>query len=217
MGCPDAAALGYELTANLDFDENDCYGSITAADAAYWNGGAGWEPIGDDPSWFTATFEGNNNTIANCSSAGAARTIWDCSPGSRRPPSATWPHRRQRYGRRPFRRPGRRTHDKNSTSTVISNVSVSGNVSWAASDWIGMLVGQTTGAATISRYSPMSGSVSGGGSGSDKIGALVGHTDDTTSISGASASANVTNGGDDLGGLVGDNEGAISGSYASGA
>ena len=44
MGCPSGCA-GYELTADLDFDENDD-DSITAADATYWNGGDGWRPIG---------------------------------------------------------------------------------------------------------------------------------------------------------------------------
>ena len=59
---------GYELTANLDFDENGD-GQITAADATYWNGGAGWNPIGGHGylthQAFTAIFEGNGHTISN--------------------------------------------------------------------------------------------------------------------------------------------------------
>ena len=44
MGCA-ATCTGYELMNNLNFDENSD-GQITVADAAYWNGGAGWTPIG---------------------------------------------------------------------------------------------------------------------------------------------------------------------------
>ena len=76
--CPaDTTCAGYELTANLDFDENGD-GKITEADAAYWNGGAGWLPIGrqtiptltghrvpSDARLFDVTFDGNGHTIAN--------------------------------------------------------------------------------------------------------------------------------------------------------
>ena len=60
--CP-ATCTGYELMNNLDFDENDD-GQITATDANYWNGGAGWVPIAGN-SLFTATFKGNGYTISN--------------------------------------------------------------------------------------------------------------------------------------------------------
>ena len=60
MGCPSGTCTGYELLNNLDFDENDD-GSITQADTTYWNGGAGWIPIGT----YTGTFKGNNKTISN--------------------------------------------------------------------------------------------------------------------------------------------------------
>ena len=71
MGCPAGACTGYELMADLDFDENGD-DRITAADAAYWNGGAGWTPIGgvSHASFvaianYTATFEGNGRSISN--------------------------------------------------------------------------------------------------------------------------------------------------------
>ena len=44
MGCA-SSCIGYELAASLSFDENGD-GRITAADGVYWNGGAGWAPIG---------------------------------------------------------------------------------------------------------------------------------------------------------------------------
>lgn len=83
MGCPDTAAdadalpgpcTGYELTANLDFDTDDdgaTYtetGSVLTGDAgdAYYNGGAGWNPIGSGGAApFTATFDGQGHAIAN--------------------------------------------------------------------------------------------------------------------------------------------------------
>ena len=69
MGCPSAGCTGYELTANLDFDENGD-GQITSADSTYWNGDAGWAPIGSDTPYVAASryqgdFNGNGYTINN--------------------------------------------------------------------------------------------------------------------------------------------------------
>ena len=60
MGCS-SRCEGYELTADLDFDTDGSGGSNDGD--TYWNGGDGWEPIGDDP--YQAVFEGNGHTIAN--------------------------------------------------------------------------------------------------------------------------------------------------------
>ena len=71
LGCGIDGCAGYELLAALDFD-TDGDGSADAGDT-YWNGGAGWEPIGV-PSGrffgtvlgaFNATFDGNGHSIAN--------------------------------------------------------------------------------------------------------------------------------------------------------
>ena len=59
-GCPSTGCIGYELLNNLDFDENND-GAITQADATYWNGGAGWDPVGS----YGGTFKGNNKTISH--------------------------------------------------------------------------------------------------------------------------------------------------------
>ena len=61
------ACSGYELAANLDFD-TDGDGTADSGDT-YWNGGAGWEPIGGgDPSAssgaYTAIFDGNSASYA---------------------------------------------------------------------------------------------------------------------------------------------------------
>ena len=73
MGCPDGCT-GYELTANVDFDTNGSRGPDAGDD--YWNGGAGWAPIGGDGTLaigtrlllrnpFNAIFEGNGHTVSN--------------------------------------------------------------------------------------------------------------------------------------------------------
>ena len=69
MGCPASGCRGYELTADLDFDQNGD-GRITAADAAYWNGGAGWVPIGQGADraadrHFNAALQGNGHAITH--------------------------------------------------------------------------------------------------------------------------------------------------------
>ena len=64
MGCPsDDGCTGYELTANLDFDTDDD-GDVDSDDD-YWNGGSGWDPIGEVDSPFTADFNGNRRTVSN--------------------------------------------------------------------------------------------------------------------------------------------------------
>ena len=65
MGCPSAGCNGYELTADIDLDTNGD-GSHTSSDE-YYNLGAGWDPIGRDPSAqrFATTFKGNGYTIDN--------------------------------------------------------------------------------------------------------------------------------------------------------
>ena len=64
MGCPADGCKGYELADHLDFDTNG-NGEADAGDA-YWNDGAGWEPIGNSAlNHLQATFDGNGYTIAN--------------------------------------------------------------------------------------------------------------------------------------------------------
>ena len=58
MGCPDSGCTGYELIADLDFDNNG-NGAADAGDA-YWNDGAGWEPME-----LGSTFDGGGHTLAN--------------------------------------------------------------------------------------------------------------------------------------------------------
>ena len=63
-GCPDTGCVGYELKADLNFDTNN-NGRADSGDA-WWNGGAGWRPIGHhNDGAFTAEFHGNAHAINN--------------------------------------------------------------------------------------------------------------------------------------------------------
>ncbi len=59
MGCPDSGCVGYELTADLDLDTNN-NGRADSGDA-YWNGGAGWDPIGG----YSGILDGSGHAIKN--------------------------------------------------------------------------------------------------------------------------------------------------------
>ena len=79
--CPTAvsgvACRGYELTADLDFDTDGDGGTWTETggvvggdeDDDYYNGGLGWEPIGDatavPSSYYRAVFRGNGHVVGN--------------------------------------------------------------------------------------------------------------------------------------------------------
>ena len=69
MGCPSGTCSGYELAADLDFDTDGDGATYTGSGAsaagdsgdAYYNGGAGWLPIGG----IETTFKGNGYIISN--------------------------------------------------------------------------------------------------------------------------------------------------------
>ncbi len=209
MGCPDTGCTGYELTADLDFDENGD-GNITSADATYWNSGEGWEPIGNSPR-FTATFDGNDNTIANLF---IDRSSEDYQALFARLDNATV---------RNLTLTGASvTGDdrvgvlagRSYNTTVISGVSVSGDVT-AGDDIAGVLIGATSDDTTIEDASA-SGSVTGNGN----VGGLVGNNNGD--ISRSRSSANVfgdqnTSASDKVGGLAGYTSGAITASFATGS
>ena len=66
MGCPSGTCTGYELVADLDFDENGDGQMTATGDPTYWNSGAGWDPLGGSSTLeFTTTFKGNGHTISN--------------------------------------------------------------------------------------------------------------------------------------------------------
>ena len=225
MGCPNGDCSGYELVADLDFDTN---GSDQAdAGDAYWNDGAGWEPIGR----YSATFDGNGHTIANLfinrtneddvglfgSSGGVIRNIGllaaNVAGGS-------------------------------NVGGLVGSLSGHGNISSSyatgavagSGDNVGGLVGETgdsstsisdshaTGAVTgVSQVGGLAGSSSGSITDSyatgdvtgsrGNVGGLAGSSD---GITGSYATGDVTGGSWNVGGLAG-SSGSIAGSYATGA
>ena len=57
--------VGYELMNDIDLD-TDGDGNIgTDSGDAYYNSGAGWVPIGNNPNHYVGDFKGNGNTINN--------------------------------------------------------------------------------------------------------------------------------------------------------
>ncbi len=55
MGCPSGTCTGYELRADLTFDENGDGQMTATGDPTYWNSGSGWQPLG----YYAAAFQGN--------------------------------------------------------------------------------------------------------------------------------------------------------------
>ena len=65
MGCPTSGGCtGYELRADLSFDENGDGQMTSTGDPTYWDSGSGWNPIGATATFFGATFRGNGHTIS---------------------------------------------------------------------------------------------------------------------------------------------------------
>jgi len=62
-GCPLTGCTGFELTTHLDFDSNG--DGVLSIDDSYWNGGAGWQPIGSNNQPFSAILNGNGFEIRN--------------------------------------------------------------------------------------------------------------------------------------------------------
>ena len=209
MGCPVDGCKGYELATNLDFDTNGS-GAADAGDA-YWNDGAGWEPISlSRNATFDGTFDGNGYSIVNLyinlpnlpnaqypiglfgSNGGTIRSVVldgvDVTGGRSRFRSGVGGLVGANYG-------------------AIGGSTVNGTVT--GNDYVGGLVGHNQGGA-------ISGSTASGPvTGNDYVGGLVGHNGGA--ISGSTASGPVT-GEEYVGGLIGRNSGSdISDSTASGA
>ena len=193
-GCPtndtdndDNDCTGYELTADLDMDTND----VDGADAGdtYWNGGAGWAPIGhgtEATEYYNAEFDGNGHTISNLFISNAAATAAAGLFGITGP-------------------------DADIKRVGLKDVNVSLGASTGGPD-VGALVG--TNGGTIS-YSYASGLVKQNATGAYNAGGLVGSS--TGDITGSYALVQVNNtSSGPVGGLVGLTSGAVSYSYATG-
>ena len=210
MGCPASGCRGYELTTDLDFDQNGDE-RITAADAAYWNGGAGWVPIGQGTDRasdrdFRATLQGNGHAIARLFIHRSAREFVGLfrrvGGGARVEGLAlrdvqVWGHRI--VGGLAGRNIG----------TIVAS-SVSGRVTGSA-DRVGGLTGDNYGRILTS-------SAAATVVGEAAVGGLVGFNGTRSDIVACASRGTVTASQTDSGGLVGYNhDGMITASYATGA
>ena len=233
----EGACVGYELTADLDFDENGD-GEITDADATYWNGGAGWARIGFSSSYigatpraFTGVFDGGGHAIANLyvnrpstdyiglfgyiGSGGEVRNLGLAGVDVTGDDYVGGLVGRN-YGGRIIASyaVGTVSGRDDAVGGLVGNNSGTISGSYAAGTvsgdgGVGGLVGSNNG--TIGG-SYAAGTVSGGNSGGSSVGGLAG-SNYGGRISGSFAAGTVT-GGDDVGGLVGSNSrGTISASY----
>ena len=211
MGCPAAGCSGYELDASLDFDTND-NGRIDEGDA-YWNGGAGWVPIGIGfrgvSTQYAANFDGNNHTISNLyinrpqtMHVGLFGKVWEDSITNVGLPSVNI------SGNRFVGALIGETYGSVSGSYATGSVTGSG---WFVGGLVGDLdyLGSDRGAISDS-YAAVT--VSGG---SQYAGGLVGSANGKSIID-SYATGKVT-GGTQVGGLAGYSNRAVTGSYATGS
>ena len=198
-GCPGSptTCLGYELMADLDFDDLASY-SDPAADVSAWDD---WEPIGG----FTAIFDGNGNTISNLSitasaaNAGLFGSVPESAAQIRRVGLAE-------VAISGVRNTGALVGSFSGSSISDSHI-LSGTVSGGSER--GCLVGVLSESSTIVDSSADCAMLGFG----ELIGGLVGISNGN--IEGSYAVGNVM-GDDQLGGLVGFAVGNIEDSYASG-
>ena len=186
MGCSlSVGCRGYELTEDLDFD-TDGNGAADAADE-YWNGGAGWVPIGgagttldaglyDLENPFTAIFEGNGHTVSHLFIETDTILLVGLF--------------------------GYAESSSNIQNLGLIDADVSGPE--LAAGLVGFNNGEIRGSYVTGRVS-----------GIENVGGLVGINSTFGEILGSYATSHVS-GDDDVGGLVGDNRGDIFASYATG-
>ena len=61
-GCAESGCKGYELIADLDFDDDASYSNV--ANKVTWTTGSGWQPIGTSSNPFNAIFRANKYSIS---------------------------------------------------------------------------------------------------------------------------------------------------------
>ncbi len=212
MGCPESGCIGYELTANLDFDTN-ADGVVDSSDD-YWNDGAGWEPIvryvdpGEGESRvthpFNATFDGGGHTVSNLFINRATDNIglFGVTGSGSEVRNVGLPSANVTGNQRVGALVGR--VDSGKISASFSTGSVTGT-----SNNVGGLVGRNNSGSIAVSYSTAA------VSGDTSVGGLVGYTEEgsiTASYATGSASGNAN-----VGGLVGQGgSGSVQASYAIG-
>ena len=203
-GCPSDGCNGYELTRNLDFNNDSSYRTIAnrTTYTVTTSTALGWQPIGVSGAGFSATFNGNGYTISNLSINRNGTDdigLFGATSGQI-----------TNLGLLNVDITGRSSVGglAGRNSNTITNSYVTGTVSGSGS--VGGLVG--TNAVTITN-SCASASVSGS---DDQIGGLVGNSSRNSTISNSCATGTISGSGS-VGGLVGSNRAAITNSYATGS
>ena len=217
LGCADTdtdgdpgPCTGYELAADLDFDDAASYAADTTNDD--WSdpdeSGEGWAPIGDSSNRFETTFDGNGHTISNLfiNRAGGLQGLF-----------ATIGNSGEVRGLRLVGVSVASTGSSNIevgglagwSTGLVTRSSVSGTVSGEGNE-VGGLVGANHG--TVS-YSHSSATVTGA---AQDVGGLVGKVHAAGRVIAGYATGPVS-GAQSLGGLVGRNEGTIIAGYAHGS
>ena len=217
------ACSGYELRANLDFD-TDGDGTADSGDT-YWNGGAGWTPIGDFTNAFATTFDGNNDT--DSSGDGGPYTISNLFINAS---TTADDANRDLGGLFAFIGKGAVVKNvalKNVDVTVSSTLEDEIQVGALAGDNRGTITGswssgtvtsstQQTGTGSFSFAGGLVGRNDKGGSGSTAYEGIIraSYSHAAVTAKGSSQGGNGTQG--SAGGLVGRNKGTITASYAAG-
>ena len=200
MGCPDGSdadanpdpCRGYELKADLTFDSNGD-GIVTAADSGglYWNGGAGWTPLGDPRhDSYTGEFQGRGKVISHLFINNASPSYLGLF--------------------------GAIGHRGRVNGLGLEQVSISSRAAPIA----GSLVGSNVGVVTASYATgTLSSNASSGGNAT--TGGLVGYNGLAGTVQASFADVAVSNrhsrAAAIAGGLVGQNSGSVQASYATGA
>ncbi len=218
MGSPSGTCTGYELTANLTFD-NDGNSNGSSAGDLYYNGGAGWQPIGNNSNPFTATFDGKNNSISylyinRTSGAGSNRAGLFAATTGATLRNIQLLNVNINAASRAGALAGRVGEGTISNSYSTGQVSVTGN---RAGGLVGQLSAFGTASGTISGSYSTADVTAAGGEAGGLVALLEGDENANASITSSYATGDVT-ATTHAGGLVGRTEiGNINQSYATGA
>ncbi len=204
MGCPSGACTGYELRADLTFDENGDGQMTATGDPTYWNSGAGWDPIGTALTFYGATFRGNGHTISylyvNRAQANVGLFTGVVGAGSL-VDGVGLPHADVTGASSVGALAG-------TVSGAIVRSYATGSVS--ANGTVGGLVGQSFGAIRAS-WSAVT--VYDGATGTSPAGGLTGHNTSSGSVTASWSAGRVVSPTSPGGGLVGSNDGTVTNSY----
>ena len=206
-GCLNNICRGYELTRDLNFNDDDSYSSTT--NKVLWTQGVGWQPVGDADNPFVAIFDGNGHTISDLTIKrndvddvglfGRTKSGADITNLGLLNLNITLSSSANVGG----------LVGRNDTG-IITNSHAAGFITALAAETVGGLVGLNTNSTITNSYAM------GSARGNSRVGGLVGRNDNGT-ITNSYATSSVS-GGTLVGGLVGRNDnGTITNSYVTGS